>query len=400
MAKPSVLVLTSTFPRWANDTVPPFVFELCRRLTPYFDLHVLAPHYPGSLTSESMEAIHVHRFRYGFAGWEKLAYEGGILPRLKRHPLLFGLIPFFMAGQLLAALRLLRRYRIRAIHAHWILPQGGIALLAQRLGGRSAGILCTLHGADLYGLSGRLFDRVRRIVVNQADHVTVVSQAMKTALIGLEADPHKVSVVPMGVNLQQRFTPGTAAAPGDALLFVGRLVEKKGLRYMLEAMPAILNRCPSAHLRVVGSGPEKLFFERMARQLHIEHRVRFLGAVPNRELPQLYRSAGILVFPSVIASDGDQEGFGLVLVEAMGCGCTVVASDLQPMRDIVVPWKTGGVFAPAAPEQLAEAVLRLISNDHLRSRLAQNGRNFAVEHFDWECIVRRYRELLDAAGNA
>ena len=165
-------------------------------------------------------------------------------------------------------------------------------------------------------------------------------------------------------------------------------------------MPTILRRCPSAHLRIVGSGPEKPFLERMARQLNIDHRVRFLGAVPNRELPPIYRSAGIFVFPSVIAIDGDQEGFGLVLVEAMGCGCAVLASDLKPMRDIVVPGKTGGVFAPAAPEQLAEAVLRLISDDPLRRRLAQNGRDFAVEHFDWVCIVRRYRELLDAAGNA
>jgi glycosyltransferase involved in cell wall biosynthesis len=400
VAKPSVLILTSTFPRWANDTEPPFVFELCRRLVPYYDLHVLAPHCPGSPTSETMDGIHVHRFRYGFAGWENLAYEGGILPRLRRHPLLFSLIPFFLVGQLVAALRLLRRYRIRAIHAHWILPQGLIALVTRRVGDSSVGIVCTLHGADLYGLKGKLFGRIRRIVVKRADRVTVVSHAMKNDLIPNAADSHKVSVIPMGVDLRQRFTPGAIPGAGNSLLFVGRLVEKKGLRYLLEAMPTILHGCPSANLRVVGTGPEKPTFERMALQLNIDHRVRFMGAVPNQGLPQLYRSAGILVFPSVIASDGDQEGFGLVLVEAMGCGCTVLASDLQPMRDIVVPWKTGGVFAPADPEQLAEAVLRLISDDHLRSRLARNGRIFAVERFDWDLIVRRYRELLDAAGNA
>ncbi len=400
MAKLPILVLTSTFPRWANDAAPPFVFELCRRLAPYFDLHVLAPHYPGSRTSESMAGIHVHRFRYGVAGWERLAYEGGILPRLKRHPLLSALIPFFLAGQLLAALRILRRYRIRAIHAHWVLPQGGIGLLTQLLGGRSAGMLCTLHGADLYGLSGRLFDRIRRIVVERARHVTVVSRAMKNDLMRVGADPNAVSVIPMGVDLRQRFTPGAEPAPGNALLFVGRLVEKKGLRYLLEAMPAILCRCPTAHLRVVGSGPERPFLERLARQLNIEHRVRFLGAVPNRELPGIYRSAGIVVFPSVITGDGDQEGFGLVLVEAMGCGCAVAASDLQPMRDIVIPWETGGVFAPAAPGALAETVLRLMGDDGLRSRMACNGRSFVVERFDWERIVRQYRDLLAAAGTA
>jgi glycosyltransferase involved in cell wall biosynthesis len=394
VAKPSVLVLTSTFPRWANDTEPPFVFELCRRLAPYYDLHVLAPHCPGSQTSETVEGMHVHRFRYGITAWERLAYGGGILPKLKRRPLLFGLVPLFLIGQFLAAVRLVRRYRVAVVHAHWILPQGLIAVLSRRAGGHRARVVCTVHGGDLYGLRGALFDRLRRIILRAVDHVTVVSRVMQNDLMQDPEDTGKISVIPMGVDLRQRFTPGSAPGTGDALLFVGRLVEKKGLRYLLEAMPAILDRCPSASLRIVGSGPEQPFFERLARQVNIHPRVSFLGAVPNRELPPLYRSAGVLVFPSVTAMDGDQEGFGLVLVEALGCGCACVVTDLPAMMDIADDNRSALVVSQKDPQQLAEAISTLLSRPELRSTLAAEGRAHVLKNFDWDVVAARYLSIL------
>ena len=80
----SILVLTSTFPRWKGDVEPPFVHELARRLTDSFDVHVLAPHAPGSKCHEILDGVHVHRFRYGPAILERLAYQGGILANLKK----------------------------------------------------------------------------------------------------------------------------------------------------------------------------------------------------------------------------------------------------------------------------------------------------------------------------
>jgi hypothetical protein len=72
-----LLVLTSTFPRWKDDTDPPFVYELCLRLKKHYDIHVLAPHYPGTATEEQPAGLQVTRFRYFFEPWERLAYQGG-----------------------------------------------------------------------------------------------------------------------------------------------------------------------------------------------------------------------------------------------------------------------------------------------------------------------------------
>jgi len=390
--RPAVLVLTSTFPRWANDTEPPFVFELCRRLTPHFEVHVSAPHAPGAHPSETLNGVHVHRFRYFPDCGERLAYEGGILPKLRKKPLLLACLPFFLAAQLRSAVLLCRRHRIKVIHAHWILPQGAIALITRRLSKGGARVLCTLHGADLYGLRGGLFNRLRRAIVNGAERLTVVSRAMQRDLAG---EPGKVAVVPMGVDLQGRFTPGPEPRRRQSLLFVGRMVEKKGLRYLLEAMPSIIRRCPDASLRIAGSGPLQSVFERMSRDMGLQDRVQFMGPVANTELPRLYRGAEVVVFPSVISAGGDREGFGLVLVEAMGCGCAVAASDLPAVRDILRPWETGAVFPPADAGQLAVVVARLLLDPALRETLARNGRAFVREHFDWDLIAHRYKGLLD-----
>jgi glycosyltransferase involved in cell wall biosynthesis len=394
-SKPAVLVLTSTFPRWKGDVDPPFVHELVRRLTDSFDIHVVAPHAPGSKRREILDGVHVHRFRYGHARWEHLAYHGGILANIKRSPVLCGLVPLFLAAQLLAAIHLLIRQPIQLIHAHWIFPQGMIALLARAIRRSRARVLCTSHGGDLYGLKGAVFSRVTKMVANACDHLTVVSHSMRGDLIKLGVESRKVSVIPMGVDLRRRFVPPSVPSRVESLLFVGRLVEKKGLRYLLAAMPEILKRFPQAHLTVAGDGPNRLELEKLASDLGLSERVRFLGALKNEELPAVYQRAGVVVFPSMISDDGDREGFGLVLVEALGCGCACVVTDLPAMMDIVQDGKTAIVVRQKNSDEIAAAVIRLLTNPGLRSAMAREGRRQVLESFDWQAIVPKYRAVLD-----
>jgi glycosyltransferase involved in cell wall biosynthesis len=393
-SKPAVLVLTSTYPRWKGDVEPPFVHELARRLTDSFDVHVLAPHAPGSKRREILEGVHVHRFRYGLAGWERLAYQGGILANIKKSPVLCGLVPFFLAAQLLAAIHLLIRQPIHVIHAHWIFPQGMVALLARALSRSKAKVLCTSHGGDLYGLKKAIFSRVNKMVAAACDHLTVVSHSMRVDLMKLGVESRKISVISMGVDLRRRFVPPSVPSRAESLLFVGRLVEKKGLRYLLEAMPKILTPFPQAHLTVVGDGPNRFELEDLASDLGLRMRVRFLGAFKNEELPAVYQRAGVVVFPSMVSDDGDREGFGLVLVEALGCGCACVVTDLPAMMDIVQNNRTAMVVRQKKPEELADAILTLMSNAGLRSAMAAEGRKHVLKRFDWDIITAQYRSTV------
>jgi glycosyltransferase involved in cell wall biosynthesis len=172
------------------------------------------------------------------------------------------------------------------------------------------------------------------------------------------------------------------------------LVEKKGLRYLLEAMPEISARFPGVRLTVVGDGPCRSQLERLAFELGLQGSVAFWGARRNEELPEIYRRSGIVVFPSVVGEDGDREGFGLVLVEALGCGCAAVATDLPAMKDIVENERTALIVRPKSPEAIAGAVLRLLANPQLTAGIAQNGRRHALQHFEWEAIAQGYRVLL------
>lgn len=232
--------MTLTFPRWQDDEDPPFVFELCDRLKTEYHIHVLAPYFPGASKEEDFNGIHVKRFRYFFNRLEKLAYHGGILAKLKKNPFLYGLLPFFVVGELLALIKLLQRYRFDLIHAHWLIPQGLVAVLACYLTGSKIPLLFTSHGGDLFGLQGIIMNRIKRWVILKSHALTVVSRNMIEAVERLGATHKKIYVIPMGVDLKTRFVPAETTRINDNLLFVGRLVEKKGLHYLIHALPLIL----------------------------------------------------------------------------------------------------------------------------------------------------------------
>ena len=130
--KPTILVLASTFPRWKGDTEPRFVYDLCLRLKEEFSIVILAPHAKGTKLKEEMDGLQVHRYRYAPEGLENLAYEGGITAKLKGNKLNYLILPLFFLGQWLAILKLLKQQPVKVIHAHWLIPQGILALLAKK----------------------------------------------------------------------------------------------------------------------------------------------------------------------------------------------------------------------------------------------------------------------------
>jgi glycosyltransferase involved in cell wall biosynthesis len=390
-----ILVTTSTFPRWENDVEPSFVFELCRRLKDYCRIHVLAPHAAGALLEEQIDNVQVTRYRYFFTNWERLAYQGGILANLKQRPLRLGLVPFFGLFQVCSMLKLLRRDTFDLIHAHWLVPQGLCATFVRRFVTPAPPLLCTSHGGDLFGLNGTLMTWLKRSVLKDAHAVTTVSQAMRDAVRPAGIDMEKVRVIPMGVDLQNRFIPPENRKVSKTLLFVGRLVEKKGLRYLIEAMATIVKKHPDAQLRVVGDGQESNTLKNLSAELGMAEKIQFLGALTNENLPRLYQTADVIVFPSIVAADGDREGFGLVLVEALGCECAAVVTDLPAMRDIVRDGKTALVVPQKNAKQIADKVMQLLDNPSLRRSLGETGRRYVVQRFDWKIVAGKYANLID-----
>lgn len=389
-----ILVLSSTFPRFIGDTEPPFVFELSRRLALNHQVSVLVPHAPGLAQQEVMAGMQVVRFRYAPESWQRLAYNGGILPRLKQNPAYYLLLPAFVLGQAWALSRLLKREKFDLIHAHWLLPQGLIAAWVAP----TIPLVVTSHGGDLYGLRGKLLDRLKIWVMNKARGLTVVSQAMAQYLSS-KIQPEKLRVISMGVDLQSTFIvkPDTERQAAS-LLFVGRLVEKKGLRYLLQALAQVKQQIPLVKLQIIGDGPERESLQSLAQQLALTDHIQWLGKIPNTELPAYYQRAQIFVMPSVIDARGDQEGLGLVAVEAMGCGCAVIASDLPAIRDVVMDGVTGLSVPPANVEALAQGISQLLSDPKLRQFLSEQALIHVKNQFDWDVITQKYQEFLSESA--
>jgi glycosyltransferase involved in cell wall biosynthesis len=239
-----------------------------------------------------------------------------------------------------------------------------------------------------------LFKKLKQFVLKHASAITVVSQAMRETAILLGVEAAKIQVIPMGVDIRNRFVPPTTTRREYSLLFVGRLVEKKGLHYLLEALPLIINQHPKMTLTIAGTGPDVQLLQKQIIDLKLKY-VSFLGSVENEQLPGLYQYSEVVIFPSIIATDGDREGFGLVIVEALGCECAVASSDLAAMQDILTNNENALIFKQKNPQDLADKVNQLLSNPQLRVSLGKRGRQDMLERFDWEIITQRYRILME-----
>lgn len=383
-----ILVLTSTFPRWQGDSEPRFVLDLCKHLSRYFELRVLAPHTNGSSFQEVVEGVEVHRFRYFPVSFQGVAYEGGIAARLGENPFRLLQVPFFLIFQWLAIRQQVKTWQPDVIHAHWIIPQALVA--AVRLASVPP-ILCTSHGGDLFGLRGRFWKKLKKWALNRCESVTVVSQSMVGEIESI-LPGNRAEVIPMGTDLANLFTPPEDNNNRDDnhIVFVGRLVAKKGVQYLLQAVSILNQDGINIRLTIIGDGPLREPLQEHACALNIGDRVEFTGGLSHEMLPDYYRRATMAVFPFIIADDGDQEGFGLVVTEAMGCMCPVVASDLPAVRQNIRQGENGLLVRPGDPQQLADAIRFVLSHDEKIKHMTAHARRDANDRFGWDVIGRKY----------
>jgi glycosyltransferase involved in cell wall biosynthesis len=340
--------------------------------------------------------IRVHRFWYFPARFQKLAYGSGILPNLHRKPWLWIQVPFFLIFMTCTLIHLIRKHRPDLLHAHWVLPQGLIAVFAKRLYGIP--VVTTAHGADTFALQGKVTNRLKQFVVAKSDAWTSNTHATSQAF-GESASLPKPHVIPMGVNVTF-FSGGDRTRqrrelPQDDLLvlFVGRLVEKKGCYDLLHAYSLL---SPSLRARtnlwIIGDGDESVSLQKYAVRIGAGAKIRFWGTISNSLLPDFYSAADLLAVPSIEAESGDTEGLGVVLLEAFAAKTCVLATRVGGIGEVVQDGLTGVLAAPHDPKQLASAMERLLSDDSLRAKLAKNA--FAkVGDYGWEKIAERFEDL-------
>jgi glycosyltransferase involved in cell wall biosynthesis len=373
-----------------DDGTPAFVADLALELATEFEVRVLAPAVPGGAPRERLgERVEIIRYRYFPRRWEDLA-DGAILENVRSRRSRLLQVPFLLGGLARAVRGQVREFRPDAIHAHWIIPQGMVA----RPMARGIPTVVTTLGGDLYALNSAVLRAQKSKVLEAAAAVTVMNEDMRARAIELGADPAVTRVMPMGARLatlgHDVVTEPVPSAQGGPLrlLAVGRLVEKKGFDILLRALRDVSF---PFELEIVGDGPEREHLEALAGDMP----VAFAGQLGREDLAQRYLGSDIAVFPSRRARSGDQDGLPVAMLEAMGAGTAIVATDLPGLNEALQA-DVSGLIVPEGDElALTRSLDRLAANPDLRADLGAAARERA-QSYSLQAVGAGYRELFNA----
>ncbi len=395
----NVLVTSSTFPLEVGDTIPHFVLDLANGLSDQFDsVHALTPGHPGAALRVKMKNVTVHRYRYATPEhWQVLCYREGMVQNVRRYPLSWFLIPQFIGYQVAAIKRICREHNITTVNSHWLVFQGLAGALA-RDKSRFRHVV-HVHAAGLYVLLRipRVIGRaIARFIITRSDHVICESNYVKSKLDELLGQPSGASVSCMGVD-GSKFTFSSAGSESMNILFVGRMVEKKGIEYLLKAMPLLNKTIPEARLRIVGGGLLEDSLKALSSSLDLGDSVQFLGPRSHAEISKLQTESKVVTVPSIIDSRGETEGMPTVILEAMSAGKRVVASRVNGTPDVVRHNENGWLCNPMDPEDLASKLEIALRDKGDRIPLAARE---AGEHYDWTNLCKRYATFLCKGGSA
>lgn len=356
--------------------------EVYRRLGRQ-DAHILAADVPGAAEFDAVYPNPVHRLKLERTVWlkpESLAMYWRLFSR---------------------ALRLALTRRPDAVHAMRALPEGLAAWLVSRI--VRVPLIVYAHGEELstWNLGNKF--RAMRFVLARADRVIANSEDTRAKLLALGVRPERIRLLYPGVDLD-RFRPGLDASaqraalglgPDDFLILsVGRLSRRKGFDHTLRAVAQLRGRGLPVHYAIVGIGEDAEYLDGLIRELGVGAWVHRLGAVDADELPRWMNACEVFAMPNRDIN-GDNEGFGMVFVEAAACGKTAVAGRAGGTGSAVLDNETGLRVDGDSVEAIAAALARLYDDPDWRSRLAARALARARAEFSWEQVADKTRALMD-----
>ena len=234
-----------------------------------------------------------------------------------------------------------------------------------------------------------------------ANAIVTVSYYSAKKLVQLyRVDAEKIRVVPNGVDLD-RFKPAPSGEElkrqigvddRQCILFVGRLIPRKGLSYLIEAAQRIVKERVDTAFVIVGDGPLRKQLTVNIERLGLSKNFLFLGDVSDKILPALYNCSDVFAFPSI------QEGLGIALLEAQATAKPVVAFNVSGVREAVLDKETG-LLVNMNSGELADAILRLLSDKSLRERMGRRGREFVSDRLSWDACARGMLKVYQEAEN-
>lgn len=391
-----VVMVATSYPRFPGDGVGSFMEPIAKGVAARgHEVHLVAPWHPAIQRERSEDGVHFHFFHYApTRALHVFGYAAALEADTALKRTAWAIAPVAMAAGWFKAWRVAAKRGATVMHGHWVVPGGVIAAAAAR----RLPLVISLHGSDVY-LAERsgAARRAARAAFARAAWVTACSDDLRDRAIALGARRDRIETLPYGVDAA-RFAPSAdtrrevraTLGVGDApLVFAaGRLVTKKGFRYLIEAA-ALLRRSRPA-LEVVIAGDGDLDADLRARAAVSGGGVRLIGARPQEEVGRLAAAADVVAVPSVHDEAGNVDGLPNFALEALATGTVVVASRVGGLAQAIEDGVTGRLVPEQNATALAGAIDALLADRATAARLGAAARARVTAEFGWPRVAERF----------
>lgn len=394
--KLNILFVTTSYPRFSGDLAGCFFLPLVNKLRQNFKVTVLAP---SDIKVKEFDEDIV-RFRYFFfSAWQKLAYYDGIPENLSKSAYLLIQLPFLFFSLLYNIFVLGKKYDL--IITNWLLPGGFAGAIYSALSGKPHFII--EHSAGVHFLLRFPFKQILlNYILRHTDKLILVTPFLleKLSLL-LETKLTDIEIIPMGVDFDlfnvnlsvdelkiKYFIP----QQHSVLVFMGRLVEIKGLDVLMRAIEGIDNLT----LIVAGHGERLQFYTEMAQKLNLN--VKFLGAVKGDNKLEILKLADIVVVPSLKLPDSRTEGAPVIIMEAMATEKIIIASRTGGISYMIQDKVNGLLFDSSDIDTLHDLIIEVLEKKDFYYNLAIQAKK-SSQDYDINIIVDQYKTLIDEIIN-
>lgn len=405
------LILTSNFP--TNRAASDFLSQLFsnKLIQDKVELFVLAPHTDKALFNEDFYGIHVCRFPYFYPlRFQKFAYGGGIPYNLKNSLFAKLQAPLFFLCELIYTILIIKKENITFINSHWLLPQGLVGAVCSKI--LRIPHIASIHSSEVT-LLGKLpmKSKITEFILANSNCVISASShragelLLHTSSEFAEKAKKKIHIIPLGVDIS-RFTctedkESIRARYGlkskFIVLFAGRLVEVKGCEYLIQGFRTVIDSFKDVQLIIIGTGPLEESLKKKVRELGLEEYVVFKGFVENSSVHDYYLMADIVVVPSIVDSDGFQEGFPVVLIESLAAGRAIISTKTKGIMEAIQDRHNGILVDQKDADKISDALLELLRDKSLRDKISTNALE-SGKKYDWDIIANEYLRLMEVVS--
>jgi glycosyltransferase involved in cell wall biosynthesis len=397
----NILMLTQAYPRFRGDLAGTFIRALAQSLAAQgHTVHLVLPEHPQLDLTPRENNIYLHPFRYApNAKWAEWGYAQSLWGDVKIKRKLYFLAPIVFLSARRVMDDICAREKIDVLHAHWLLPNAPMAALVARR--NKIPLVVTLHGSDIFlAEKNRALRRVAQWCLRRTDAITAPSDDLLNRAQKLGARAEQLHLVLWGAHaqfpniapeqiraLRAKFNIGET----DALVLgIGRLVYKKGFRYLIDA----LAHTPSnAQLLLAGDGDLRAELEAHARASGYAERVHFAGWVPHDEISTFLAASDIFAMPSVRDDAGNVDGLPTTTLDAMAARKPIVATRLAGLPQVITDGVNGLLVEEKNPRALGDAIARLARDANLRTSLGAAGYSMVAQELNWIHVAEQFVEI-------